>query len=524
MDLDLTSRQVFGRNNTSDQERDHLDTIMTRGIQTIDHLKGESINVSNDEAARVANFESAARNDETSRMLRFVGSQTLIVAIGRAVDIVAVILTNMILARWLAPKDITAFLVLFNAGSLLSICGTLGLNRSIVRFVAESLATGDASSTDWLLNTSWKAVRWGALISGLVMGVTTLLLYSMNSISLATVTMLAVVLRTLLRQGAEILRGFHDIRGASLYAGQNAGQACGPLVDILFLMFVAAAWFVAPDSLVLVVSLNIAAMLLIGLLLQRKMASAKTGAVYTRSDSDPPYYRFQSVRELVSVSSAALLTQIFIFLTWHSDLWLAEILLEEKDAALFAGARNALATVMVPLAMIDLAVVSAIPKLYAQKNFERLTQLLQMSATMAAIPTLSVIVLMLFFGGPILSLMYGSYYTQGAMLLAILASGRIVNAVSGPSGSVLMMTGRDRIHLVISLSATAILWGLAPLAVSRAGATGLAVVSASVFLLHYLAVWLVVRFHLGLASHPNPKTLLEWRRIRAERRRNRTAN
>ena len=78
--------------------------------------------------------------------------------------------------------------------------------------------------------------------------------------------------------------------------------------------------------------------------------------------------------------------------------------------------------------------------------------------TTVSIPVFAALILI---PGPMLAL-FGSTYKDGALALAILAFGQLVNALSGPLGAVINMTGRPYVNLVnnILVAALNVIMGL----------------------------------------------------------------
>lgn len=457
--------------------------------------------------------QSQAVIDTKVSVFRRVGGNTLWVAAGRFADMLSVVLTNMVLARWLSRDDFKTFFVVFNVVSLLSICGTLGLNRSVVKFISEGLAAKSPERAASVLRWSIVVTLLGALVFAAVMlALTFRFFYEEPSVWLAAGLAVSVVFRALQRLVAEALRGYHEIRGASLFAGQNAGQAAGPIADFLFLLLVVAAWLLGlvDPSLSAVVVLNVmsvVATLPLSFWLLRRVGAASFSANKTGEQESEPTSGEAGLeaerwtwQNLLKVSFGILVTQFFIFLIWNSDVWLSEYL-EEQPAADFVAARGLLMMVMLPLSLINMAVLSSIPELFSQKKFEELEKVLRTGSFLAGIPAMAVILFVFVFAQPIITLYYGPKYPEGGSLLAILVLGRILNAYAGVSSFALMMTGFERVHSVISAIAAGVLWLAGPYAAVHYGATGLAIVSAAVFTLHHAAIWLAVKKYVGVWSH-----------------------
>jgi O-antigen/teichoic acid export membrane protein len=75
---------------------------------------------------------------------------------------------------------------------------------------------------------------------------------------------------------------------------------------------------------------------------------------------------------------------------------------------------------------------------------------------------------------------FGLKFVAGATALRILALGQLVNMVTGPIGSVLVMTGHERLSMIFAIAAVVIAAALMPIVGPWLGLTGAALVSAGI--------------------------------------------
>jgi len=80
----------------------------------------------------------------------------------------------------------------------------------------------------------------------------------------------------------------------------------------------------------------------------------------------------------------------------------------------------------------------------------RLETTIRSVATLAAVPSLLLLLLFAVFGAPLLSLVYGGYYAEAAPILFVLALGQTVNVLTGPHGALLKMT--DNQHMLLRIN------------------------------------------------------------------------
>lgn len=94
--------------------------------------------------------------------------------------------------------------------------------------------------------------------------------------------------------------------------------------------------------------------------------------------------------------------------------------------------------------------------------------------------------------GALLNLV-GPEFVAARPLLLVLIIGQVVYAATGPSGLVLAITGHARINLVLTISTTIAMIGLAPLAAAGFGVIGVAITLSALLVIRNLASLYAVR-------------------------------
>jgi O-antigen/teichoic acid export membrane protein len=198
------------------------------------------------------------------------------------------------------------------------------------------------------------------------------------------------------------------------------------------------------------------------------------------------------------------------FVTTQADLWVAGVFLAKSDVAVYGAAVRLVQLVLVPLLVVNAVVAPMIAGLYARRATRELEGLLGASATVSALPGVVVLAVLAVFAQPILSLLYGEPYGRAAACLVLVSLGQLVNAFCGPAATVLMMSGRERAVMVISLAtaATAALGGIA--LVRWYGMEGVALAAGASAALHGGLCVLWVRKTLGVWTLPRPSRLRQF--------------
>lgn len=153
---------------------------------------------------------------------------------------------------------------------------------------------------------------------------------------------------------------------------------------------------------------------------------------------------------------------------------------------------------LVSLALVvsNLIVAPMIASYYQKREMEQLQQLLTFSGRLVAAVTLLLLIVLIFLGETVLG-WYGELFATGYGVLLILSVGQLLNALFGPVGYLLIMTGHSSIALRMYSMAAIIMMLLAMLLTPLYGMTGAAIASAiGVVIWNVIMCTYVVR-HLG---------------------------
>lgn len=174
----------------------------------------------------------------------------------------------------------------------------------------------------------------------------------------------------------------------------------------------------------------------------------------------------------------------------------------DEDVAALRVAMSGAMLVVLPLSIVDMVIGPDITRAHRSNDKHRLQRLSRQSARMALAVSLPIALFLIFFGGPIVQLLYGEAYRDTATLpLAILALGQLLNVAFGSVGLFLIMCGFERDTLagqVIALLVNAI---AAAVLIPTLGAVG-AALSVAIGLVVWNLV-LAVRFVQRLGFRPS---------------------
>jgi O-antigen/teichoic acid export membrane protein len=479
-----------------------------------------------DVAANAANSSANATTPSLrDRLLR----GGLWVLFGRVAGISSIVLMNALLARGLTLDDFGAFVVAKSLASIFGLAAMLGWNSSLLRFLAERLALGDARGARWYLILSCVSVLIASstllfVLAGTPVGAALghwLKLPNPNSIVvLAGLWMFVSAWHSFLAEG---LRGCHEQRFATLLGGEMGG----PLANLLFCVALVATMPYVTLSLELCLKMCV----VIQTLLLPLTAGLMVWTLRRRGAEFPK----TSESEFVAPSVGKILFAVCIpmvavnLLSWvigQGDVWIAGTTCSPEDLALYAAARRLMLIVMTPLLLANLASLPAIAELLAQRKHVELQQLLQRTATLAGIPSLLATACLIFFPTVVLDLVFGAKFQAAAPLTVLLAAGQLVFVLTGAWTCALNMAGRHSETLWINITTVVIILAAGPWGAREYGAWGLALVMTFAIVVQnflglyrtkqVLGVWchasfacLPELFHAARGSLTNDRILLD---------------
>ncbi|UCH26972.1 MAG: oligosaccharide flippase family protein [Trueperaceae bacterium] len=331
----------------------------------------------------------------------------------KLVTTLATLVTNVLLARLLTPAEFGTYILAISIVSFGAATGTLGLNQVVVRFVAESLAKRDAPRARRVIVISLRLGVLGTLgLSAAYLLLNPYLNQHLFSspllVSLAGLIAAWAALTVLQRLIGESFRGLHDIRYASIFRGWKEGM----LSSVLTVAGLAVLWFYAGRTglatvLWITVAAGISSSLLGILLLNSKLRGLKA------TDTDETPSGDLTSRDLLHVAWPLLINNLTLFLLTQSDIWILAALRPQEDIAVYGTAARLAGLVTIPLFVINAVVPPLIADLYIRREQQKLQQILRTITTTAGLPALVALVLLAFFGGPVLGLLFGDFFRQG---------------------------------------------------------------------------------------------------------------
>lgn len=395
---------------------------------------------------------------------------------------------QVLLARLLPPAELGAYFLVQSVVAVAAMLAQAGLNRTLIRQIAESLGVGRPGRARGALV---KASGLACLLVGAAAGLYALLggwlgrsvfdsVAMAGAVAAASTWVAAQALQSLV---AGAVRGFHRVGTAAMLDGAIAGVLTASMLGCAYLgwsriEFTSVVW-IAAGSCLASVALGTA-------LVVRRVAGIPAEPV-------PVGVLLRSALPLgiTAVAHAAL---------QQGDLWIVGGVLSPDEVALYGAAKRLIRLISLPLVIINLVLPPLVADLHARGERVRLERAIRGVATLTGLPSVAVIALFLVASSDVLGLVYGEFYRQGALLLVLFCVERLVFVWMGPCVTVLIMTGHEsaamRVTLITGALTVLATWTGAVVAGVTGVAVGFLVGSAA----QQIWMWSETRWNAGIRT------------------------
>jgi O-antigen/teichoic acid export membrane protein len=415
----------------------------------------------------------------------------------------ATLATNALLTRLLPPDTIGIYFIVFSLVSGLALIAQAGMQHAVVKLVAEAMSADNKHLARSIIHSTYSVVLVttllicaafssgaGAWISNTIFDLT----IPNTVIYIASAWLAALTFRSLI---AETFRGLQHIKYATVFGDLLDGIAFCFMLCILFILHTQGELGQVILLAVLAAYLNIfSASIILYNELKNKPQKIQNHNTHIK------------MRKIVSNSWPLWITSITLFVLSQSDLWIIGILREQQEVGVYGAVKRLALLVPLSLTIANSVLPPLIAELNAKGEHEKLEQALRGASTVAALPALFALVLFILGAKPILAIIYGEYYGNGATILVTLSLGQLVNVWSGSCANVLMMTGHQVALMKIGLFCGIITISLAIYLTSILGGLG-AAISASIGLaLQNILMLFAVRRYLGIWTQIDIRLIL----------------
>ncbi|HYJ66469.1 MAG TPA: lipopolysaccharide biosynthesis protein [Nocardioidaceae bacterium] len=416
-------------------------------------------------------------------------------AISYGVAIGGYLLLNASASRLLSPSLFGYFVVAMTTSTVAGQIGLMGVHRAGLREAARMAEHDDEGML--ALRRGVRAVLVLALpVASVVSGAITFALANDYATSTRLLMAGGMTLMVLLggqqKLWANYLRGFGDVRFASLLEGRSGGALVASLQAIgLYSVY---KWW--PDA-----GLGVA-MAVVALGFALPVLGAARRVTRRWRHVRPSGHVFSDFGLVLRRDWRFATNQVAAYLNATVEIWIAGVLLSSLDTSMFSAAQRLALLLAVPLTSIQIVFAPVCARMLASGDMQKLERLLRTGGTLAAVVTAVAWVPMLTVPGPLLDVVYGAGFTGGATVLFALTVGSMANVASGLCGTALTMSHHEGSVAAVQVVACVIRIGVGVAAAMIWGLNGLGAAAAVVTIAMYFAMWRLAKVRLGLRTEP----------------------
>lgn len=353
----------------------------------------------------------------------------------------ALFLVMLLLARVLGVREVGRYAQVYAVLSLLGLLSLSGFRAGLTRFVAVHLADDDPAAIRGTIRLGLviSAVASTVIAVGLALGAPWLA-RALHDPQLATglrLVALALPAATVCEAALAATRGWRTQRAYALI-----GQVYEPAARLLLTALALAVGAGLTGAFwALVLASWSAAALALGALARMLRRVPAARPAYRPGE----LFRFSTVSWVSSLSSTGL-------------IWVDALLLGFYGFGADAIGVYHVATRLVTVAVFVLAPINAsfgpyLAHLYHQGRLDEVRRIYRVATGWVVRLSLPAFVVLLVFPEQLLRLVGGPGLAGGAAVTVVLALGQLVNAATGPCGTLLNMSGRVSVNMVDNLAA-----------------------------------------------------------------------
>lgn len=419
---------------------------------------------------------------ETARAQR----RALIAFVIRIFSAAIAFVSQIVLARLMGEFEYGIFAFVWVIVVLAGNLSCLGFHTSVIRFLHQHKARGEVESVRGLN----LAVRLVALVSASLIGASGLVFlqifgdrleaYYLLPISLAFFTMPMIAL-------GDVLDGTARSNGWTVTA-LSPTYLIRPTLILVFML--AALWFGAPRTAVTAMEAALAATYVTTLLqlLRLTLRLRRLYGIGPRRFEMGAWFRY---------SLPLFLVDGIGFLLTNADVVVVGLYLPPDQVGIYYAAAKTIVLVQFVYFSIKAAAGPRFSAILAEGDMAALAAFAGQMARWSFWPSLAVGLLALAAGDLLLSL-FGSAFTAGYWLMAILFAGILAKSMVGPGEVLLSMAGHQNLCVLLYAITLAASIGLNVALIPHFGLTGAAVATASAMMIEAMLLHIAVRRTLGL--------------------------
>ncbi len=396
----------------------------------------------------------------------------------------------ILLARILGPEGYGVYTFAFSLATVLAIPAQMGLPTLVVREMPRYHLNEEWGLLRGLLRRANQAVLGFTILLMLAAAVVLWLFGEADEAQRMTIAW-ALLLVPLIALGglrSAALRGLHKVVQGQFSELLRPAFFVALTVVALLTGALGPPQAMALHSLAAFLSFSVGVVLLL-----RVLPPAVRNAV-------PAYETRTWVKSILPLSLLAGMQVIDA----QADILMLALFTTNEEVGIYRVAAQGAGLVAFTLTVVNMVIAPQISHQYHDGNMANLQRMVTWSSRAILITSLPVATAFIFFGAPILSVLFGVEYAAGSTALAILCLGQLVNVATGSVGYLLNMTGyeKDTVRVVMVTVFVNIVLNLA--LIPLFGIEGAASATALSLATRNILLYRQVRKRLGIDSFAIP--------------------
>jgi O-antigen/teichoic acid export membrane protein len=421
-------------------------------------------------------------NSDTAQAQR----RALVAFVIRIASAAIAFVSQIVLARLMGEFEYGIFAFVWVLVILVGSLSCLGFHTSIIRFLHQHMAEDDIGAVRGL-NLAVRVIALGSASTVAALGFLFLHLFG-ETIEPYYLVPVALALFTL------PMIALGDVLDGTARSNNWTAVALTPTYLIrptLILAFMLAAlWLGAPNTAVTAMEAALAATY-VTTLFQLLRLTLRLRRLYGNGEM-----RF-TPRPWLRVSLPLFLVDGIGFLLTNADVVVVGLYLPPDQVGIYYAAAKTIVLVQFVYFSIKAAAGPRFSALMAEGDMASLSAFAGQTVRWTFWPSLAVGVIALALGELLLSL-FGSAFTAGYPLMAILFAGILAKSLVGPGEVLLSMTGRQNLCVLVYAATLLASIALYMVLIPRFGLTGAAMAAALAMMIEAILLHLVVRHTLGI--------------------------
>lgn len=411
---------------------------------------------------------------------------SIIVLLIRMLGMAMMFLANVFIARILGAEGSGIYFMALAVATIGSIVGRLGLDNAVLRFAATH-----SSKKEWyrVMGVHNLAFKIGLLGSGLVSlflflcaeWIAKLIFANEDITTVLRLMFLTIIPFSILNLEAQTLKGMKKIIDASLLQSVL-------VPSLMLVLFYLVGTHKGILEITWIYLIAVIMTFLVGLYRCQVIIMPLVA-------KEKPDFPLEVLRDScahlypVALINAAIIPwgPLIILGFWASP----------DETGIFAAATRISMLVSILLTSIVHVLAPIFAQLYSKGELNALARVYRFSCIAITIIATPLFVIMFFFGDLVMTI-FGPDFAVGGTTLAILAVGQIFNAVYGPVGVILNMSGNEAIAKRITLISLASLLLFAFMLIPKFGMIGAAISSSSSFIVFNILAFIFAQRKLGV--------------------------